>query len=169
MKAFNSNGNLRPDPLWTFLLLYVLMLMALIMWSCNPVKQVLRDKSKLDQVAAVVVSSGYCANDTFVVYQASDTIIKTDTMIRIEREIKTVNDTVYFWENKFFNIIKTKTIRDTVQKVVVDQAQANQLKRDLAVKDSRIVELKKTKNTYLKYIAVLVLILAAAIYSKVKR
>lgn len=169
MKAFDSNGNVRPDPLWTFLFFYVIILWALIMWSCNPVKQVLRDKSKLDQVAAVVVKSGYCANDTLLVYQASDTVIKMDTVTRIEKEIKRVNDTVYLWENKYYSILKTKTIRDTVQKLIVDQKQINELKKDSAVKDSMIAELKKTKNTFLKYIAVLILILACAIYSKLKK
>jgi hypothetical protein len=166
MKATNCNKQL--DPLWVCMIVYLLLILLLTA-SCNPVKQVLRDKSKLDQVASVVVASGYCANDTTIVYSASDTIVKTDTLITIERQTMTVNDTVYFWDNHYITVKKTLTVRDTIQKVVVDQALANQLKTKSAIKDSEINRLKEKSKKQWYYIIALFLILSFAIYSKLKR
>lgn len=124
MKAIN---NKQPDPLVVCMIIYLLALAVLVM-SCNPVKQVLRDKRKLDQVAAVVVSSGYCANDTLVIVK-SDTLIKSDTVTQTTIEIQRTEDTVYFWETKYHTIKERVFIRDTVKSVVVDKARINELEK----------------------------------------
>lgn len=124
MKAIN---NKQPDPLIVCMIIYLLALAVLVM-SCNPVKQVLRDKRKLDQVAAVVVSSGYCANDTLVIVK-SDTLIKSDTVTNTTIEIQRTEDTVYFWETKYHTINQRVYIRDTVKSVVVDKSRINELEK----------------------------------------
>lgn len=90
--------------------------------SCNPVKQVLKDKEKLDKVAEVVVKSGYCANDTTIITK-SDTTIVHDTTYEVDTviDLRTINDTQYVKLPKKV-ITRTITIRDTVKSVVVDNA-----------------------------------------------
>ena len=51
-------------------------LLLILLVSCNPVKQVLKDKSKFDQVAAEVIRQGYCATDTLI-------IVKSDTLVKV--------------------------------------------------------------------------------------
>ena len=64
-------------------------LFLILLLSCNPVKQVLKDKEKLDKVAEVVISSGYCVNDT-IIKTNSDTLITYDTIIEKRDIFKTL-------------------------------------------------------------------------------
>jgi hypothetical protein len=100
-----------------------LLLFALILLSCNPVKQVLNNKQKLDEVAKEVVRMGYCANDTTIVVK-SDTLIEMDTLTIIADKpfIEIINDTVFITKWKTNNITKSVTIHDTIKAVVVDNA-----------------------------------------------
>jgi hypothetical protein len=73
-----------------------LSILFLFLIACNPVKQVLKDKEKLDKVAEVVVKSGYCANDTTIITKSDttvqyDTSYLTDTLI----DLRTIKDTQY--------------------------------------------------------------------------
>jgi hypothetical protein len=43
-----------------------------------------------------------------------------------------VNDTTYLWETKFQTITKVRTIRDSIKSVVVDSAQIQVLRKQLA-------------------------------------
>ena len=106
--------------------------------SCNPVKQVLSDKVKLDQVAKEVVKMGYCANDTTIVIK-SDTLIEMDTLTIIDEKpfIELINDTVYVTKWKTNNITKSVTIHDTIKAVVVDNARVK-----LFQEESKLWELK---------------------------
>lgn len=108
----------------------ILFAIALIT-SCNPVKQVLKDKDKLDEVAEVVVRSGYCANDTTIITRSDTTVVhdtsyQTDTLI----DLKTLSDTQYVILPRKI-ITKTITIRDTVKSVVVDNARLSILQKDI--------------------------------------
>jgi len=49
-----------------------------ILYSCNPVKLVLKDPVKFNQVANEVVRRGYCTNDTTIITQVTDTVIIKD-------------------------------------------------------------------------------------------
>jgi hypothetical protein len=84
--------------------------LAIVLVSCNPVKQVLSDKQKLDKVAKEVVKMGYCANDTTIVVK-SDTLIEMDTLTIIDEKpmIEIINDTVYVTKWKTNNITKSVT------------------------------------------------------------
>jgi hypothetical protein len=105
------------------------LLLILVLFGCNPVKQVLKDKSKFDKVAAEVIRQGYCANDTTIIVK-SDTIVKVDSLLEIRSDTTIINDTAYItkWETK--NFTKTLTIHDTLRSVVVDNARVRQLQAD---------------------------------------
>lgn len=107
--------------------------LILLFVSCNPVKQVLRDQDKLEQVAKVVVKGGWCANDTTFITK-SDTLIEVDTLIRIDTETYTqiVNDTTYITKWKTREIIKSVTIHDTLKSYIVDNARVRLLQADSA-------------------------------------
>ena len=118
------------NPLDQLLFVYILLIILLILFSCNPVKQVLKDKDKLDKVAEVVVKSGYCANDTTILTK-SDTTIVVDTLHDTTNivEVKVKNDTVY--QTKVKTVVKTVTIRDTIKSIVVDNARVRLLQEDI--------------------------------------
>jgi hypothetical protein len=125
------------------------LLFIILLFSCNPVKQVLKDKSKFDVVAAEVVRQGYCANDTTIIVK-SDTIVVVDSLIEIITDTTFVNDTAYItnWETK--NFYKTLTIHDTLRSVIVDNARVNQLQADVS-KISKESEEHKQKATHRLY------------------
>lgn len=156
------------DPVNFMLIAYIiLVLFAILMWGCNPVKQVIRDKDKLDQVAEVVVRSGYCANDTVVVTK-SDTLISFDTLTNTLISTIVKNDTVYFWETKYRDITKTVKIRDTVRQVVVDQARINILEKDKMKLVDELAMCKEESRKRLNWFFVLLLIVLGYIYFKIR-
>jgi hypothetical protein len=111
----------------------IFILCALIcLCSCNPVKQVLKDKEKLDKVAEVVVKSGYCANDTTIITK-SDTTIQYDTTYETQIQINEKTDTIRIPKV----ITRTITIRDTIKSVVVDNSRVQLLQKEIeAYKES---------------------------------
>jgi hypothetical protein len=110
---------------------FILTLIAILL-SCNPVKQVLKDKEKLDKVAEVVVKSGYCANDTTIITK-SDTTIQYDTTYETQIQINEKTDTIRIPKV----ITRTIIIRDTIKSVVVDNARINLLQQEInAYKES---------------------------------
>jgi uncharacterized membrane protein affecting hemolysin expression len=133
------------------ILLIVAILFVLILWlvSCNPVKQVINDKAKLDKVAEEVIRQGYCANDTTIIVK-SDTLLVVDSLLEIRSDTTIINDTAYItlWETK--NFFKTFTIHDTIRSVVVDNARVNLLQADLN-KISKESEEHKQKATHRLY------------------
>lgn len=116
------------------IILIALILLITIIWvtSCNPVKQVIKDKSKLDQVAKEVIKMGYCANDTTIITK-SDTLVYIDTLTILEEKpfIEIINDTVFVTKWRTNTINKTLTIRDTIKATVVDNARVKVLQSEL--------------------------------------
>ena len=108
---------------------YIFLLILLI--GCNPVKQVLRDQDKLEQVARIVVKGGWCANDTTFITK-SDTLIAFDTLVNVQVEIDTqkVNEFVYITNWKTRDIVKSVTIHDTLKSYIVDNARVRLLQAD---------------------------------------
>jgi hypothetical protein len=105
------------------------LLIILVLFGCNPVKQVLNDKAKFDQVAAEVIRQGYCANDTLLIVK-SDTLVKVDSLNEVYSDTTIINDTAYvtLWNNR--NFTRTFTIHDTLRSVIVDNARVRQLQAD---------------------------------------
>jgi hypothetical protein len=125
------------------------LLLLIVLFGCNPVKQVLNDKAKFDKVAAEVVKQGYCANDTTIIVK-SDTIVEVDSLIEIQSDTTIINDTAYVtkWETR--NFYKTLTIHDTLRSVIVDNARVRQLQADLSkiTKESEEHKQKATQRIY---------------------
>lgn len=133
--------------------------------SCNPVKQVLRDREKLDEVAKFVVGSGYCANDT-IIQTKSDTTYQTDTIFELNRDTITLTE----FKDKPLTItkkiLKTITIRDTIQSVVVDNARIRLLEAKLAVETEKVEEYKGKANSRLKWLILLLILIAIRLLYK---
>lgn len=143
-----------------------ILLISLLFLSCNPVKQVLRDKEKLDAVAEVVVSSGYCANDT-IIQTKSDTLITYDTLYqRGEDIIRDVfhTDTLRLPLTK--KIVKTIRIRDTINQVVVDNARIKLLEAKLAVQTEKTEEYKAKAKSRLNWLILLLLVISIRLLYK---
>jgi len=106
------------------------LLLILVLFGCNPVKQVLKDTEKFNKVAAEVIRQGYCANDTLVIVK-SDTIVKIDSLIEVRSDTTIINDTAYvtLWNTK--NYVKTYVIHDTLRSVIVDNARVKLLQADI--------------------------------------
>ena len=108
---------------------YIFLFILLI--GCNPVKQVLRDQDKLEQVAKVIVKGGWCANDTTFITK-SDTLVEIDTFVNVKMQIDTqkVNEFVYITNWKTRDIMKSVTIHDTLKSYIVDNARVRLLQAD---------------------------------------
>lgn len=107
------------------------LLILLLFAGCNPVRQVLKDPIKFEAVADEMVKRGYCANDTIYTH-STDTLEFHDTTLVIDTITEVRNDTAYFLETKFQTITKVRTIRDSVKSVVIDSAQVQVLRKQLA-------------------------------------
>jgi hypothetical protein len=145
-------------------------LLLLLLIGCNPVKQVLRDQEKLEEVAKVVVKGGWCANDTTFITK-SDTIIEVDTLIEIQKdlEVVTFNDTTYFTKWKTKTITKTLTIRDTLKSYIVDNARVRLLQTDSARLTTEVGEWKGKAESRLNWLISLLILVALFIYLKLRK
>jgi hypothetical protein len=135
------------------------LLLLILLVSCNPVKQVLNDKAKFDEVAKEVIRQGYCANDTLIIVK-SDTIVMVDSLIEVYSDTTIINDTAYvtLWKNR--NFTKTLTIHDTLRSIIVDNARVNLLQTDLdkITKQSEEHKQNATKRLYWFIIACAVIL-----------
>lgn len=146
---------------------YILFILLFI--SCNPVKQVLRDQDKLEQVAKVVVKGGWCANDTTFITK-SDTIINIDTVIRIDTQIDTqkVNNSVYYTKWKTRDIVKSIIIHDTLRSYIVDNARVRLLQADSTHLTNEMNEWKGKAKKRQMWVFVLIGLIAGYFYFKSK-
>jgi hypothetical protein len=146
------------------------LLISLLLLSCNPVKQVLRDKEKLDKVAEYVIENGMCANDT-IIQSKSDTLITYDTIYEkgadiIKNILKTDTLRVPFTKT----LVKTIRITDTIQKVVVDNARINQLEAKLAIQTEKAEEYKAKAKSRLNWLLLLLIaICVRLLYKPIKK
>jgi hypothetical protein len=158
------------DPL--NILLIALILVFAIFWllSCNPVKQVLRDQEKLEEVAKVVIKGGWCASDTTFVVK-SDTLVEVDTLVRIDTLTDTyiLNDTTYITKWKTRDITKSVTIHDTIKSFIVDNARVRLLQADSARLTGEVIQWKGKADSRLNWLISLLVIIALFIYLKLKK
>ena len=135
------------------------LLLILLLVSCNPVKQVLNDKAKFDEVAKEVIRQGYCANDTLVIVK-SDTLVKVDSLIEVISDTTFINDTAYvtLWETK--NFTRTFIVHDTLRSVIVDNARIKLLQADIdkITKQSEQHKQEATSRLYWFIIALCVIL-----------
>lgn len=135
---------------------YVALLFVLfsIIYSCSPVKRVLNDPVKMNEVAEEMIRRGYCSNDTTIITQVTDTFYiyyedDMDTMF-FDDEIcafDTVlsSGTRISYANGFLMInekirVKNKVITRTIDNYVRDTKIEELLKKDIEnYKDSVLV------------------------------
>ncbi len=146
------------------------LLLFLLLVSCNPVKRVLRDQEKLEEVAKVVVKGGWCANDTTFITK-SDTLIELDTLVRIDTETITeiLNDTVYVTNWKTRDILKSTTIHDTIKSFILDNARIKLLQADSAALTINMNEYKRKADSRLNWLVSLLIIILVYLYFKIKK
>ncbi len=147
---------------------YLLLLILFI--ACNPVKQVLRDQEKLEEVAKVVVAGGWCANDTTFIVK-SDTLVEFDTLVNVKIEVDTqkVNEFVYITNWKTRDIIKSVTIHDTVKSFIVDNARVRLLQADSARLTGEVIQWKGKADTRLSWLISLLVLINLFIYLKLRK
>lgn len=140
-----------------------LLLISLVLFSCNPVKKVLKDPKKFEQVKEAVIRGGYCVNDTVTVETRKDSIVYKDSII--ETKIKapckdfdtvmadgtqiSVSSGVLIYKHKC--PYKEKTVTITKTNNIRDKAYENILKSDISKRDSAIAAyVKLYSDTQLK-------------------
>ena len=152
------------------MLKYYIIIIILVVASCNPVKQVLNDRSKFEQVAKEVIKSGMCANDTTFIVK-SDTIVDVDTLVRIDTLTDTyvLNDTVHIVKWKTRDITKSITIHDTIKSFIVDNARVRLLQADSTRLTNLANEYKSKADSRLNWLISLLVLIALFIYLKFKK
>lgn len=108
--------------------------------ACNPVKRVLKDQEKFDQVAEEVIRRGYCVNDTTTITEVRDSIVYRDSIVeRVEKvpckDFDTVigrarirvSSGVLTYTAKDSIVYRTKKVKETVR----DRSLENILKGDI--------------------------------------
>lgn len=146
---------------------YIFLLILLI--GCNPVKQVLRDQEKLEQVAKVVVAGGWCANDTTFITK-SDTLVEIDTFVNVKMQIDTqkVNEFVYITNWKTRDIMKSVTIHDTLKSFIVDNARVRLLQADSSRLSGEVIRWEGKAKKRQLWIFLLIGMIGAYFYIKSK-
>ena len=146
---------------------YIFLLILLI--GCNPVKQVLRDQDKLEQVAKVIVKGGWCANDTTFITK-SDTLIEFDTLVNVKVEIDTqkVNEYVYITNWKTRDIVKSVTIHDTLKSFIVDNARVRLLQADSSRLSNEVIRWEGKAKKRQLWIFLLIFVIGVYFYIKSK-
>lgn len=126
-----------------------LVLITCLIAACSPVKRVLKDPLKLEEVAQEVIRRGFCANDTTVITETKDSIIYRDSIIEkveripckdfdttIGRARISVRSGVLTYSAKDSVVYRTKTVNNTV----IDRSKERILSQD-------IVKLKDTLSS----------------------
>jgi hypothetical protein len=158
------------DPLNVLLIAFISVFFIFWLLSCNPVKQVLRDQEKLEEVAKVVVKGGWCANDTTFITK-SDTLVEVDTLVRIDTLTDTyvLNDTTYITKWKTRDITKSVTIHDTIKSFIVDNARVRLLQADSARLTAEVNEWKGKADSRLSWLISLLVLIGLFIYLKLRK
>ena len=145
-------------------------LLLILLIGCNPVKQVLRDQEKLEQVAKVVVKGGWCANDTTFVVK-SDTLVEVDTLVMVDTLTDTYvfNDTTYITKWKTREITKSITIHDTIKSFIVDNARVKLLQADSVRLSNDLTEWKGKANNRLSLLILFLIAIGIFIYLKLRK
>ena len=172
------------------------MLLLIILPACNPVKQVLKDKKKLDIVAIEVIRQGYCVNDT-VVETRIDTLYQSDSSavnyIKVTQSIDTtfadgaqlvIDSSGHVTVScpvkiQYRTVTKTETIRDRSLENILKKhiAKLDSIKQDLefTVRERNILieetqqQLKKSERKFKLFLFALFAVVAAGAYLKVRK
>jgi hypothetical protein len=136
----------------------IFLITFILLYSCNPVKKVLNDPVKTNEVASELIRRGYCSNDTTIITSVTDTvyindnetldtlifeqgICNFDTVLKSGTRIKFQNGMLFIREKKQF---KTRVITKQVNNYIRDTSYENLLKQDIAVYSDSIIQFKAT-------------------------
>ena len=172
------------------------LLLLTILPACNPVKQVLKDKKKLDIVAIEVIRQGYCVNDT-VVETRIDTLYEVDSSavnyIKVTQSIDTtfadgaqlvIDSSGHVTVScpvkiQYRTVTKTETIRDKSLENILkkDIAKLDSIKQDLefTVRERNLLieetqqKLKQSERKFKLFLFALFAVVAAGAYLKVRK
>lgn len=129
-----------------------IILIALILSSCNPVKKVLNHHNRRNEIITILKSQGICNPDTLT-YFKTDTIVKVDTIgiIEIFTDTFVVNDTIKIITYKYRDILKTLMVKDTIKSVVIDSDRVNALSQINAkiVTENELLKAQKRNYGYI--------------------
>lgn len=128
-----KNKQALKDVIFYFILIITVVFIIIGSQGCNPIRRVLKDPAKRSQMAAEIIKLGYCTNDTTIV-EIHDTTVTIDTIDVpfIVVDTLRMNDTLVFWETKYFDIVKTKVVTKQVDRIVIDSAKVQVLEKELA-------------------------------------
>ena len=176
----------------------IIVLAVLVIYSCNPVKQIFKDPAKMNQVASEMIRRGYCSNDTTIINKVTDTVFvknedfmdtvliengacNFDTVLSSGTRVKFENGFLYVKEKKS---TKTRVITNTVNHYITDRAKEDLLNKDIqCYKDTvnvlrgSVTSLKEVNQTLLsklsKYkmyvIGLIVLIIGSFVWRVMKK
>ena len=142
---------------------YLAIIVLLGLWSCDPVKRSLKKKEVIEEAIADYVARNPPKSDT--VYLPGVERVRYDTIVNENIYVDTirVQDTVYIRKVKYQDIVKTIMKTDTMFQVLVDDAGALLLRKQL---DRQTGELDaKSRNA--KGLLVAVIILSACLVTAV--
>lgn len=142
-----------------------LLILTLILFSCNPVKKVLKNREMFEKVAKEVVRQGYCVNDTTVVTTVKDTVyihtssstdtifvgsdceidttLKSGTRIRVADGMLIIDEKIQY---------KTREIDRIVDNYIRDTKMEDVLKQDIEDRDNEISKLRGAISVYMEEI-----------------
>lgn len=132
-----------------------------ILYSCNPVKRVLKDPVKTNEMATEIIRRGYCANDTTIFTTVTDTVFVNDhenidtlifeqgicnfdTTLKSGTRIKFQDGILLIREKKQ---IKTRVITKQIDNMIRDTKFENILKQDIATYRDSVIQFKATINS----------------------
>jgi hypothetical protein len=148
----------------------IIVLLVLVIYSCNPVQQIFKDPAKMNEVAEEMIRRGYCSNDTTVINKVTDTVFvrndefvdtillengvcNFDTVLSTGTRVKFENGFLYVKEKR---ATKTRVITNTVNHYITDKAKEDLLNNDIqCYKDTvntlrgSITSLKEVNETLL--------------------
>lgn len=125
-------------------------LALILLLGCNPVKQVLKDPVKFDQVKEAVIRSGACINDTITIQTTHDSIVVKDSIIEIKTTVPCSDFDTTLADGTFIGVssgvltyrhsCKEKEVIRTTTKTnnIRDRSFENILKKDIDNRDSAI-------------------------------
>lgn len=150
--------------------LSAIVLLILVVYSCNPVQQIFKDPAKMNEVAEEMIRRGYCSNDTTIINKVTDTVFvknedfidtvliqdgacNFDTVLSTGTRVKFENGFLYVKEKR---ATKTRVITNTVDHYITDRAKEDLLNQDIqCYKDTvntlrgSITSLKEVNETLL--------------------
>lgn len=134
----------------------VFLLTLAILYSCNPVKRVLKDPVKMNEMASEMIRRGYCANDTTIITSVTDTVFVNDkedldtlvfpvgvcnfdTILKSGTRLRFQDGVLYIKEKKQ---TKTRVITKQVDNFIRDTKYEDILKNDISTYRDTVISFK---------------------------